>query len=310
MRSATSRADLRVPKVSWLCRVTVRIEPRPRVAPVGAGLPGPGRHQRVRGLHQQGPGAAEQRGHLPVDPPHHRVRPEQPVVVHAANLTDAWLADDTRAGWRPGPACNLAGCLRPSRCPSSTSGTATSMPWMQSTSPSGGRGLLPARPQRGGQVDHRRDPRGAPAPQLRRGVGARLRSPDRGTPVPGADRDRAPAAGDRGRAHGAGGLELYGSMFPNRRDPDELIDLVGLHPKAGRRIRTLSGRPAPTTRAGAWGWRAIPMCCSSTSPPPGSTRRPAVRRGRWWRGSPGWGRRLCSPPTTWTRRSTSPTGWR
>ena len=36
-------------------------------------------------------------------------------------------------------------------------------------------------------------------------------------------------------------IELYGSMFPNRRDPDELIDLVGLRPKAGKRIRTLSG---------------------------------------------------------------------
>ncbi|HEY5727797.1 MAG TPA: ABC transporter ATP-binding protein, partial [Acidimicrobiia bacterium] len=36
-------------------------------------------------------------------------------------------------------------------------------------------------------------------------------------------------------------IELYGSMFPKRRDPDELIGLVGLQAKAGKRIKTLSG---------------------------------------------------------------------
>ncbi|CAN5447042.1 ABC transporter ATP-binding protein [soil metagenome] len=36
-------------------------------------------------------------------------------------------------------------------------------------------------------------------------------------------------------------LQLYGSMFPKQRSVDELIDLVGLRPKAKRRIRTLSG---------------------------------------------------------------------
>ncbi len=58
-------------------------QPRPRVAPVGAGLTGPGRHQRVRRLHEERPGAAEQRGHLAVDPPHHRVAVEEPVVAHS-----------------------------------------------------------------------------------------------------------------------------------------------------------------------------------------------------------------------------------
>lgn len=36
-------------------------------------------------------------------------------------------------------------------------------------------------------------------------------------------------------------LELYASMFPKQRSVDELIDVVGLRPKAKRRIRTLSG---------------------------------------------------------------------
>jgi ABC-2 type transport system ATP-binding protein len=36
-------------------------------------------------------------------------------------------------------------------------------------------------------------------------------------------------------------IELYGSMFPRRRDPDELIGLVGLEAKARKRIKTLSG---------------------------------------------------------------------
>jgi ABC-2 type transport system ATP-binding protein len=36
-------------------------------------------------------------------------------------------------------------------------------------------------------------------------------------------------------------LELYGSMYPRRRRPGELIELVGLESKADSRIKTLSG---------------------------------------------------------------------
>jgi ABC-2 type transport system ATP-binding protein len=36
-------------------------------------------------------------------------------------------------------------------------------------------------------------------------------------------------------------LEVYGGMYPRRRDPGELIDLVGLGEKADSRIKTLSG---------------------------------------------------------------------
>lgn len=36
-------------------------------------------------------------------------------------------------------------------------------------------------------------------------------------------------------------LSIYGSMFPRRRHPDELIEIVGLREKADIRIKTLSG---------------------------------------------------------------------
>ena len=36
-------------------------------------------------------------------------------------------------------------------------------------------------------------------------------------------------------------IDIYGGMYPKRRDTDELIDLVGLHEKRDARIKTLSG---------------------------------------------------------------------
>lgn len=36
-------------------------------------------------------------------------------------------------------------------------------------------------------------------------------------------------------------LDIYGAMYPKRRDTNELIDIVGLHEKRDARIKTLSG---------------------------------------------------------------------
>ena len=56
---------------------------------------------------------------------------------------------------------------------------------------------------------------------------------------------------------------------------DELLDRFGLADAAGRLARHLVRRHAAQARRRAWAWCTARRCCSWTSRPPASTRRPA-----------------------------------
>ena len=152
--------------------------------------------------------------------------------------------------------------------------------------------LRAARPERRRQVHHRQDPhhpaRG-PTPARATVAGARRARRPRRRPA----RDRAGLAeaverpdghrrartscspgasrGCPARTRGPAAAELLDAVRPRRRRGPARQDVVGRHgPQARRRDRA----------------RAPPAaCCSSTSRPPGSTRRPARRCGRR---SPAW----------------------
>ena len=114
-----------------------------------------------------------------------------------------------------------------------------------------GRGVRPARPQRRGQDDHRRDPRGLPRAHGRRGAraGPRPRAPR--PPAPGAGRDRAPELRLLPAATVREAVEHFAKAYPAPRDAGETIALVGLEEKADARTNELSGRPAAAPRPGA-----------------------------------------------------------
>ena len=142
-----------------------------------------------------------------------------------------------------------------------------------------GRGVRPARRERGRQVDHGRDPRGPPS----RGRPARSRCSVTTlagrTGLPRPHRHRAADVGGRARADGARGGRDLRLLLP--------------HPppgRGGRRARRAdaAARPARRARCRAvsaagstwpWGSSAHPTCCSSTSRRPGSIPPPAARRG-------------------------------
>ena len=67
-------------------------------------------------------------------------------------------------------------------------------------------------------------------------------------------------------------IRHFGAYYPHPRDPDEVIEAVGLTEKAGAKLRQLSGGSAA-----GWTWRsassAVRNCFSLTSRPPASTPR-------------------------------------
>ena len=140
-----------------------------------------------------------------------------------------------------------------------------------------------------------------------------LRHPDRVRRVIGVVAQRS---GADPWPTGRDNLVLQGRLYGHARAPrctrrvDELLDRFDLADAADRPVRTYSGgmqrrldvalglvhRPAG----------AVPRRADR----PASTRRPAPRCGRRSAGWPATRRwRSCSPPTTWTRPTGSPTGW-
>jgi ATPase subunit of ABC transporter with duplicated ATPase domains len=103
-------------------------------------------------------------------------------------------------------------------------------------------------------------------------------------------------------------LALYAGFYRTPRDIDETIALAGLTEKAGALATRLSAggagliSPSPSS--------ATQSSSSWTSRPPASTRPPAAPPGRSLPGSGTWARPSSSPPITWTRRNTWPTGSR
>ena len=70
------------------------------------------------------------------------------------------------------------------------------------------------------------------------------------------------------------------SYYPDPRDPDEVLELVGLTEKAGVRGPDRSPVGSAAGSTSPWASSAGRRCCSSTSRPPASTRRPAGSSGR------------------------------
>ena len=73
-------------------------------------------------------------------------------------------------------------------------------------------------------------------------------------------------------------LGIFGALFPRPRPVDEVLELIDLAGEAGTRIGRLSGGQQRRVDVGL-GIVGGPRCCSWTSRPPGSTRRPAARPG-------------------------------
>jgi hypothetical protein len=76
-------------------------------------------------------------------------------------------------------------------------------------------------------------------------------------------------------------IDLWRTYYPNPRSLGDLLEVVEL---------------------------TVPIWFFSTSRPLASTRRRGGDAGRRSRTCAGWVKRSCSPPTTWTRRNSSPTG--
>ncbi len=96
-------------------------------------------------------------------------------------------------------------------------------------------------------------------------------------------------------------------FYPDPRDPDEVIDAVGLRDKAATRARALSGGQRRRLDV-ALGIVGRPELLFLDEPTTGFD--PQARRQFWAlvRTLAARAPRSCSPPTTWTRPSTSPTG--
>ena len=84
----------------------------------------------------------------------------------------------------------------------------------------------------------------------------------------------------------------FARFFPDPRDPDEVIASVGLQERCGP---ARGSCPAGSGGGSTWpsASSADPSCCSSTSRPRGSTRRPGARSGTWSSSSRPTARRSC-----------------
>ena len=165
-------------------------------------------------------------------------------------------------------------------------------------------------PERGGQDHDGRDPRGLPPPRRRRGrvLGRRPGAADRrpGGPGSASSCSRATSAA---RAHACGDWSATSPATTRHpRRPDEVIGCR----RPGGAGRRPGRRACPAASAAGWTSRSAssagPSCCSSTSRRPASTRRPAGSSGGSSRPAGRAARRSCSPPTTWTRPRSWPTG--
>ena len=88
----------------------------------------------------------------------------------------------------------------------------------------------------------------------------------------------------------------------------ELLARFDLADAGDRQVGTYSGRHAPTGRPGHQPGGTTHGCCSSTSPPPASTRPADSSCGTSPASSSPTAPRCCSPPSTWKRPTSSPTG--
>jgi ABC-2 type transport system ATP-binding protein len=95
--------------------------------------------------------------------------------------------------------------------------------------------------------------------------------------------------------------------YPNPCDVGEVIGLVGLAGKERSKVKSLSGGQKRRLDL-ALGIIGNPRVLFLDEPTTGFD--PSARRGAWEviRGCPASAPRSCSPPTTWTRRRSSPTG--
>jgi ABC-2 type transport system ATP-binding protein len=177
----------------------------------------------------------------------------------------------------------------------------------------GGGDLRAAGAERGRQDDHRGDPAGVAAagpgrvrvlgmdPQwdgdrLRRRIGAQLQSS---------------ALPDRLRVEEA----LW--LFARGRDGAPSLEWLGRRWGLAGGWRGCGGGRSPSCQgvsssgcSSRWPWSTGPRWCSSTSSPPGWTRRPGGPPGTWSAGSGTTAPRWCSSPTSWRRPRSSATGWR
>ena len=121
-----------------------------------------------------------------------------------------------------------------------------------------GRGVRPARPQRGRQVDHGRDPRGPPPPDRRRRHGARSRPGHGRRELPRPHRHRAADVRRRARADGGRGRrDLRLVLPPAPRRSRRSSSLVGLAPQLDQRVGAALRRAAAAARPGH-GHRRVP----------------------------------------------------
>ena len=142
-----------------------------------------------------------------------------------------------------------------------------------------GRSGRRARSQRSRKDDHRRDPRGLPAPRPGPGDGARHR-PGRGRQrLSPADRDRAAGVRHHPLPDGGRGAQMHAGFYRRPRHVDEVIQPGGAGGEGGQPGQDAVGGSTAPPGSGPRAWSATRSCCSSTSRPPASIPRPGARRG-------------------------------
>ena len=128
---------------------------------------------------------------------------------------------------------------------------------------------------------------GLPPPRRRRGARARRRPGRRRARLAG--RGSASCCRPRRTAPSSPSPSRCGTspgFYPDPRDPDEVIEAVGLDEQAAHPRARAVRRPAPPARRRPRRSSAARSCSSSTSRPPASTRRPGGSSGSWCARSP------------------------
>jgi hypothetical protein len=169
-----------------------------------------------------------------------------------------------REGMRPWPSSRCATSARRTAVCSAVDGVSFSSPRARCTGCSATTAPASRPPSRSSRVT-------APAPPARCRCSASTRRRAGASSATGS----ASCCRRRGRAASspcARRSSCTARCTRRRRPIDEVLDLVGLDAKADARIGTLSGGQRRRLDL-ALGIVGIPTCCSSTSPPPASTRR-------------------------------------
>ena len=140
-----------------------------------------------------------------------------------------------------------------------------------------GRGLRPARPERGGQDDDRRDPRGLPAARRGRRVSARRRPVARlDARIASGSASCCSTRSSRRRCRCARCTRCSPATTGRPRAVDEVIELVGLAEKRDARVKTLSGgqkRRLDLARAGRRPRAGVPRRADDRFRPVGAPHR-------------------------------------